>query len=50
MKKIFDKLSQRRKIEKTNSGQGSVSTELTLKGIPYICQYSTEGNENLSFW
>ena len=50
MKKIFDKLSQGGKIEKTNSGQGSVSTELTLKGIPYICQYSTEGNESLSFW
>ena len=50
MKKIFDKLSQGGKIEKTNSSQGSVSTELTLKGIPYICQYSTEGNESLSFW
>lgn len=50
MKQLFDELSQGGKIEKTNSGQGSVSTELILKGIPYICQYSTEGNESLSFW
>lgn len=50
MEKLLEVLNQGQAPLEVAENNGLVSAKMTVKGVPYLCQYSTEGTEKLSWW